>query len=439
MTPAESTVDDAVVSGPSPVDERLGWRLTLPMAAQHVVVMIAGPIATVFLIGGTLHLPEATVRALLCATLLACGVGTILQSVGLPGWAGLGARLPFVMLPGGAAVVLFLQIATASGPATATGAVLLTAALGLVLAPFAGRIVRFVPPVVIATMIVVIGVNLVKVAAGLIAGDAGKPGTAAIGLAAATIGATVLLQRVLPAGWRRGSVLLGMAVGTALAAATGHLTLRHAAGLLQLPEPFPFGTPRFDLLAAVPLLIFGIVSMAEATGQTVLNAQVVGARIDTGRTVGRVIRTDAITSLLAGLFGGQTMITSGENIGIVRATGVRSRYVTAAAGLLLVAMAFFAPLGTLIASLPGPVIGGTAAYVFAMIVVTGLRMLGSLDLADDRIFVAAVAGLTAGLLPILGPGLYQGFPQALRLVLSSGVTMCAVVGIIAAATRPRRR
>lgn len=425
--PSGATVDD----GRSAVDERLGWRLTSSMAVQHVVVMIAGPIATVFLIGATLDLPAPTIRALLCATLLACGLGTILQSMG---WAGLGARLPFVMLPGGAAVVLFLQIATASDPRTATGAVLMAAVLALAVAPLAGRLVHVVPPVVIATMIVVIGINLMKVAGGLVAGGADvQPEASSIGLAGVTIAATVLLQRLLPAGLRRGAVLLGMAVGSAVAAATGHVTVRAESGLLQLPQVLPFGTPRFDLLAAVPLLIFALASMAEAAGQTTLNAQVVGAEIDTGRTVTRVIRADALTSLFAGTFGGQTMITSGENIGIVRATRVRSRYVTAAAGVLLVAAAFVAPLGTLVASIPGPVIGGTAAYVFAMVVVTGLRMFVPLDMDDDSTFVTAVAGLTAGLLPILAPSLYTAFPQGARLVLSSGVTMSALVGVAVSA------
>ncbi|WP_245537827.1 solute carrier family 23 protein [Tsukamurella paurometabola] len=142
-----------------------------------------------------------------------------------------------------------------------------------------------------------------------------------------------------------------------------------------------------------------------------------------------MIRTDAITSLFVGLFGGQTMITTGENIGIVSVTGVRSRYVTATAGLLLAAVAPLAPLGTLIASLPAPVIGGTAAYVFAMMAVAGLRTLGSL------------APWTTGIPPPLSPASLQvtadprprplpRTPAAVRPVLSSGVTMTAAVAAV---------
>lgn len=429
---AQSTSDiplsDSVVH---PVDRRPPWRELVPMAMQHLLVMIATPISSVFLVGTALGLDAATTRALLCAVLLMCGVGSILQSTG---WWRLGARLPFVMLPGGAAVVLFIQIAHSSGAATATGAVLITGVVGIVMSPFAGQVVRFIPPVVIAAMIVVIGVNLVKVSGGLIVGATATSAPMwAVGLAAATVVGIVVLHRVLPTPFDRFAVAGGILVGTAVAAVTGHLDLHTGSALLQVPSVFPFGTPHFDVLATIPLLVFSIGSMAEATGQVVLNADVVGKDIDAGRTVGRTIRGDAITSVLAGVFGGSTMLTSGENIGIIRATGVRSRHVTTATGVVLIVMAFCAPLGALINSLPAPVVGAAAIYVFAMIIVTGLKMFVTVDMSDDRNFVTAVAALTAGLVPVLVPGLYLAFPSTVRLLLSSGVTMAALVGIVVAA------
>ncbi|WP_280261712.1 uracil-xanthine permease family protein [Nocardia wallacei] len=410
----------------APVDEVPPVGRLLAAAVQHLLVMVATPIASVLLIGRSLHLDDGDTRALLCAALLFSGIGTILQSSGR---LSLGAGLPFVMLPGGAAVVLFIQIAQESGGATASGAVLITAVAGIVLVPVARRLVTRLPTVVIASMIVVIGVNLVKVAGGLITGPGDQPTRTAVTLAAVTVAATVLAHRVLPPGWRRLSVLIGMAVGTLVAAALGQFHLQPGSALVQAPQPFLFGTPHFDLLASIPLLVFGIGSMAEATGQTVLNAKVVGKEIDTGATVGRTIRGDAVTSLLSGLFGGPSMVTSGENIGLIRLTGVRSRYVTAATGALLVVIAFAAPIGRIVNSLPGPVIGGTAAIAFAMIVTAGIGMFERVDLGSDAELVTATAALTAGLLPILTPALYRGFPTDLRLLLGSGVTMAALVGI----------
>ncbi|MET9485874.1 solute carrier family 23 protein [Nocardia sp. NPDC006630] len=410
-----------------PVDEVPRPARALVAAVQHLVVMIATPITSVLLISHSLHLDDGTARALLSATLLCSGIGTILQSGGR---FGLGAGLPFVMLPGGAAVVLFIQIAQQSNPATASGAVILTAIAGVLLVPVARRLVTRLPAVVIASMVVVIGVNLVKVAGNLITAPDGHPAISAVLLAVITIAATVLAHRFLPTGWRRLSVLLGLLLGTAVAAAIGQFHLQSGSGLIQTPQLFPFGTPTFDLLAAVPLLVFGIGSMAEAAGQTTLNAEVVGTKIDTAATVGRTIRGDAVTSLLSGALGGATMVTSGENIGLIQLTGVRSRYVTALTGVLLAIAAFFAPIGRLVNSLPGPVIGGTAAIAFAMIVASGIGMFERVDMRNDGVLITATAALTAGLLPILTPGLYQSFPADLRLLLGSGVTMSALVGVL---------
>ncbi|WP_414119598.1 uracil-xanthine permease family protein [Corynebacterium nuruki] len=398
------------------------------LALQHVIVMISTPIASVFLISGALQLDGDVTRSVLCVTLLACGIGSILQSMG---WLKLGAKLPFVMLPGGAAVAIFIQIATEHSASVATGSVIIAAAVCLVLSPLAGVIVKVIPPVVLAVMITVIGVNVVKIAGGLISKDEKAP-LWAIGLAAATVGSIIVLQIVLPRRFRSVAILLGMAVGTVLAVVSGHFESVSTDDVLRLPTWLPYGSVTFDLVAAVPLIVFSIGSMAEATGQTTLNADIVGKKIDKGATLAATVRGDALTSLIAAPFGGQTMLTSGENIGIVRATGVTSRFVTALAGVFLILIALIGPVADLIQSIPAPVIGGTAVYAFTMIVVSGLRMFQGIDMTDDANFLTATAGFAAGLLPILTPSLYLNLPADLRLLLGNGVTMSAIVGMVVA-------
>lgn len=427
-----TTVPTASVetTGPSgtrhPVDAMPPWPSAVILAFQHVIVMIATPIASVFLISGALQLDTPTTRNVLCVTLIACGVGSMLQSMG---WLRLGAKLPFVMLPGGAAVAIFIQIATEHSAAVASGAVIISAAVCLALSPIAGLIVKVVPTVVLAVMITVIGVNVVKIAGGLISGEDETP-LWALGLAAATIAVIIVLQVVLPRQLRSVAILLGMAVGTVIAAVTGHFEFTTGADAVRHPAWMPYGGIEFAVVAAVPLIVFSIGSMAEATGQTMLNADIVGKKIDRGRTISATVRGDALTSLFAAPFGGQTMLTSGENIGIVRATGVKSRYVTALAGVLLVVIAVIGPVADLIQAIPEPVIGGTAVYAFTMIIVSGLRMFRGIDMNDDRNFLVATAGFAAGLLPILAPSVYDGLPGDLRLLLGNGVTMSAIVGML---------
>lgn len=430
-----SAVPDNAPPESHPVDTMPPWPKALVLAFQHVIVMISTPIASVFLISGALQLDAGTTRNVLCITLIACGVGAILQSMG---WLRLGAKLPFVMLPGGAAVAIFIQIATEHSAAVASGAVLISAVACLVLSPVAGVIVKVVPPVVIAVMITVIGVNVVRIAGGLISNETEAP-LWALGLAAATIGFIIVLQVILPKKLRSVAILLGMATGSVIAAVTGHFEFAESTDALRHPVWMPFGSIEFNIVAAVPLLVFSVGSMAEATGQTMLNADIVGKKIDRARTIAGTVRGDALTSLLAGPFGGQTMLTSGENIGIVRATGVKSRYVTALAGVLLIVIAIIGPIADIIQSIPEPVIGGTAVYAFTMIIVSGLRMFRSIDMNDDRNFLVATAGFAAGLLPILAPALYSGLPSDLRLLLGNGVTMSAIVGMLVAALLLLRR
>jgi xanthine/uracil permease len=142
------------------------------------------------------------------------------------------------------------------------------------------------------------------------------------------------------------------------------------------------------------------------------------------------VRGDALVSLLGGLFGTSMIITSGENIGIVRATNVRSRYVTAMAGAILVLIALSAPLGRLASAIPAAVVGGTAMVVFAIIGTMGIDMLRRTDLHERGNMFVLAGALTMGLLPILVPGLYSRFPDTLQLVLGNGLAMGSITAVV---------
>ncbi|MFJ9417557.1 MULTISPECIES: uracil-xanthine permease family protein [unclassified Streptomyces] len=405
------------------VDQRLPLPRLLPLAAQHVLAMIAAPVSTVFLIGAGLHLPPARTASLLSATLMLCGAGALLQSFGV---LRAGARLPFMMLPGGAAVAVFLEIAHAHGAATASGSVLLAAALLLAVLPLYGRLVRLFPPLVMGATVLVIGVNMIHVAAPMAL--AGRR------LALVTLAATTLCFLVLRGVWRQLSVLIGMVAGTATAA-LGGAAFPAVPGdtVVALPRLLPYGVPHFDLLAALPLMVFALASLAEATGQTVLNSEAVGRTPDPARDVPRTARADALVSLGAGLFGAPVMVTSAENIGIAALTGVRSRFVTAAAGALLVLSGLLAPVTRLLAALPTPVVGGAALVIYAVIAAMGIAMLGRTDLAGRAASTVVALTLLAGLLPILAPQLYAPLPGWARALFGSGVPAAALTAIVLSA------
>ena len=181
--------------------------------------------------------------------------------------------------------------------------------------------------------------------------------------------------------------------------------------------------------------------MAEATCQTIATAEIVGSNGDAHAIVPRTIRGDALASVLGGLFGTSLIITSGENVGIVRATGVRSRHVTAMAGVILVVIALIAPVSRLASVLPGPVVGGTAIIVFSIIGVIGIHVLSRVDLRDHGAMFTLASGLAMGLMPILVPGIYTQFPQWSQMILGNGLAMgtitAALVNAMFQLTAPR--
>jgi xanthine/uracil permease len=205
-----------------------------------------------------------------------------------------------------------------------------------------------------------------------------------------------------------------------------------SGSLLALPSPFPFGPPKFDLIAALPLLLFTLISMVEATGQTIALNEVLGkeGEVEQQAQVPNTIRGDGLASLLGGIFGTSLIITSGENIGIIRATQVRSRYVTAVGGLFLILFGVFSPLSALISVIPASVIGATGLVVFAIVGTMGIDMLRKVDLRGHAAMYVVATALAVGLLPIVVPGIYDQLPSQLRLLLSNGVAMGALTAAV---------
>ncbi len=155
-------------------------------------------------------------------------------------------------------------------------------------------------------MLLLVSVSLIKIYAGIVVGQPGTPGFArpqSLGLALLTIVAMLAVARLFKGTAGRLAVLIGLAIGTCAGWAFGLMPAGGMWGgpLFMLPTLLPFGMPRFDVLAALPLLIFSAISMAEATGQTVAVGEITGKKIDMHRDVPRTIRGDAVASLLGSL------------------------------------------------------------------------------------------------------------------------------------------
>ncbi|WP_287909806.1 solute carrier family 23 protein [Acinetobacter sp.] len=408
------------------------WLKLFLLGLQHVLAMVAVPITSVFLVSKALALsPELTIN-LISATFLVCGLGTLIQSFGP---CQIGARLPFIMIPGGAPIVMFVGVAQAYDLQTASGAVILTSLFYFLILPIFKRLLRFFPDLVIGILLLLVSINLIKIYGAMIIGSPDSPHYASpinIGLCFFTIAMTILFARILNGILSRFSVLLGLVSGVILAAIFDQLALHQSfkGTIFNLPSFLPFGTPHFDLIATIPFFIFCIISMIEATGQTLAVAEITGSKRPAEQLVPSTIRGDASMSLLGGLLGTSLIITSGENIGILRATQIKTRHVTIIAGFILLFFSIFTPLAHVANLIPVPVVAGTAIIVFAIIGTIGINMLRKVDLQDKNNMYVLAGALTFGLTPILIPNFYTNFPDVIKPILNNGLAMGTIAAII---------
>src|SRR6478752_5989965 len=152
-----------------PVDERLPLAELVPLGIQHVLVMYAGAVAVPLIIGRALKLPPEQIAILVNADLFACGIVTLIQSVGIGPF---GIRLPVMMGVTFASVSPMLAMANNPelGLAVIFGSVIAAGIFGLVVAPIMSALLRFFTAVVTGTIIAVIGISLMRIGVNWAAG-----------------------------------------------------------------------------------------------------------------------------------------------------------------------------------------------------------------------------------------------------------------------------
>lgn len=423
-------------SGGHPVDELLPTGTLLLYGLQHVMTMYAGLVAVPLIVGQALGLPFADITYLLAATLLVAGLATILQTLGV--WR-IGARLPLVQGVSFAAVASMIAIGTGGGGGRGGltlifGATLVAGVIGFLLAPLFHKLIRLFPPVVTGTVITVIGVSLLPVAVQWASGvSEGQPGDpASIGLAGFTLLVIVLVYRFLPGFWSRIAILLSLAAGTGLAAALGMADFSRIgeADWFAVSTPFHFGTPQFSIAAIISMTVVMLVIMTETTADLLAVGEIVGRPAD-GRRVVAGLRADTLsTAVSGGLLNNFPASAFAQNVGLVAITGIRSRFVVAAGGAILVVLGLFPKLGAVIASVPDPVLGGAGLALFATVAASGIRALGKVDFDGQANLVIVAVSLGLGILPIASPGFWEAFPEWFRTVFDSGISAAAVAAIL---------
>ena len=464
-----------------PIDERLPTGKLGVLGLQHVLVMYAGAVAVPLIIGRALKLSPEQVAMLISADLFCCGLVTLIQSLGATQWFGI--RLPVMMGVTFASVAPMLAIAGATpgveGAGLIFGAIIGSGVISILIAPLVSSMLRYFPPVVTGTIIAVIGISLMRVGINWIFGNPFGPTAPSVvnpehakwladvaaaasaagsnvpaipkGLALAAsvpnpkyadlsgvgIAALVLASILLIAKYGKGflsniSVLLGIVVGGAVSVAMGFMNFDKVAkaSWFELVLPFGIATPVFDPILILTMTLVMIVVMIESTGMFLALGEMTDRKVDQAALT-RGLRTDGLGTLIGGIFNTFPYTSFSQNVGLVAVTGVKSRFVCVAGGVILILLGLLPKMAALVESLPTVVLGGAGLVMFGMVTATGIRILAGVDFKTNRnnAFVVAVS-IGVGMIPLVAPNFKQWMPHGLHPLIESGILLTSLAALL---------
>lgn len=416
-----------------PEDENLGLAANVAYGFQHVLTMYGGIIAVPLIVGQAAGLGPAEIGLLIAASLFIGGMATILQTIGIPFF---GCQLPLVQGVSFASVATIVAIVTAGGGLPSVfGAVIAASALGLLITPIFSKIIKFFPPLVTGAVITTIGLTLMPVAARWAMGGNSKApdfgSMTNVGLAAFTLALVLLLSKLGNAAISRLSILLAMVVGTLFAWAIGLVDFSNVmtGPIFAFPTPFHFGAPTFELAAIISMFIVVLVILVETSADILAVGDIIETDIDSKR-LGNGLRADMVSSIVAPMFGSFTQSAFAQNVGLVAVTNVKSRFVVAAAGVILVVLGLMPLMGRVIATVPTAVLGGAGIVLFGTVAASGIRTLAQVSYTNNMNLIIVATSIGFGMLPIAAPAFYDQFPDWFATIFHSGISSTAIMAIL---------
>lgn len=418
-----------------PEDENLGVGPNIIYGLQHVLTMYGGIVAVPLIIGQAAGLAPADIGILIAAALFMGGFATLVQSVGFPFF---GCQLPLVQGVSFASVSTMLAIVTTGGELglpMVFGAVIASSIIGFLIAPIFSSIIKYLPPVVTGTIITTIGLTLMPVAARWSMGGNSRAedfgSMANIGLAALTLALVLLLSKVGIAAVSRLSILAAMVLGTLFAMAIGMADFSQVAdgAIVAFPQLFHFGMPIFDIASIISMVIVVVVIMTETTADILAVGEIIDTKVDSKR-IADGLRADMGSSIISPFFGSFTQSAFAQNVGLVAVTGIKSRYVVAGGGVILVLLGLLPIIGRVVAGVPTAVLGGAGIVLFGTVAASGIRTLAKVEYKNNMNLVIVATSIGFGMIPIAAPSFYNQFPSWFAIIFHSGISSAAIMAIL---------
>ena len=404
---AESEDENAFVA--YGIDDTPPLGKSLLLGAQHYLTMVGANIAVPLILAGAMGMPDAVIPRFVGTFFVVSGIATLAQTT-------FGNRYPIVqgapfsMLAPALAVI---GVVTANPPegVVAWRAALLQLQGAIIVAALAevaigylglvGRLRRYLSPVVIAPVIALIGLSLFN-----------SPDIATADqnwwLLGVTLVAIVWFSQYLGDAhtiFRLFPVLLGIVVAWVIAAALSVLGVfgPDAPGYVDLASvaaadpvypiyPLQWGVPSVTPAFAIGMLAGVAASIVESIGDYHAVARLSGMGAPSSERMSHGIGMEGLMNVLSGVMGTGGSTSYSENIGAIGLTGVASRYVVQIGAALMILVGFVGYFGRLVATIPGPIIGGLYVAMFGQIIGVGLSNLKYVDLDSSRnVFIIGIS------------------------------------------------
>ena len=421
----------------------------IPLGIQHVLAMFVSNVTPAIIIAGAAGFgfgsdagaqgfPDMTY--LIQMSMLFAGIATLFQTIGM---GPVGARLPIVQGTSFAFIPIMVPLVAGKGvealPAL-FGGVLIGGVFHALLGTVIGKIRFALPPLVTGLVVTMIGLALVKVgiqyaAGGVPAIDKPEYGSllnwsAALVVIFVTLGLKFYARGMLAVS----AVVIGIIVGYAYALVVGMVTFDAIAtswgraAALQFPVPFKYGF-EFSVAAIVGFCLMAFVSAVETVGDVSGITKGGAGREATDQEIQGATYADGFGSAVAGIFGGFPNTSFSQNVGLIAMTGVMSRHVVTIGAVFLILCGLVPKVGAVIRTIPIEVLGGGVIVMFGMVVAAGISMLSDVNWNRRNMVIFAIS-LSVGLGLQLDPKAVQYLPDALRILMTSGLLPAALIAIV---------
>lgn len=418
-----------------PVNEKLSVSRLIPLGLQHVLAMYAGAVIVPIIVGHNIGLNTTQLAYLVAADLFTCGIATLVQTLGIGNFAGI--KLPVVLGCAFQAVFPMISIGKDYGIGAIYGSIIASGIFVLFAAYFFGKLLKFFPPVVIGSIITIIGLSLIGVAFNNLGGgssaiDNGTFGSLQnifIGLFTLTI--IIFCNKFFKSFLQTISVLIGIIIGTTVSYILGMVTFEAVANepWVNIITPFYFGFPKFVPAAVFTMCLVSLVSMIESTGVFFATGKVCDKEIKESDVV-KGIRAEGIAQVLGGIFNAFPYTTFSQNVGLIALTKVRSRYVVISAALILMLLGTLPKFAAIATIIPPCVLGGAMIALFGMVAVSGVKTLSVVDFNKTSNMLIAACSIAVGLGVSITPEILAFFPKNLKLFFESGIVSGSIVALI---------